>query len=206
MKTTSSSRAICILGLLAVLVCHAAISQETDPGLTWERPDADLSKFSKIVVKPLDLSDVKVIKPTWEQESPEEWSFTPETTETIQSMYMDIMTHELSKDGGIPVVTEEGKGVLQLEIELLSITPYVKPGSSDVDGYVVETLGSGDVVVSAELRDSETGELIFLVEGKRKIGTEYKKLSRESHVANVEETFSSWGQRLRRYLVAARGN
>jgi hypothetical protein len=61
------------------------------------------------------------------------------------------------------------------------------------------------VVVSAELRDSRTGTLLFLVEGERKIGTTYRELSPESHIANVEETFAAWGQRLRRYLDAAHG-
>jgi len=205
MKTALSTSATCLLGFLVLLVGSLAIGQTPEPGLIWQRPDADFSTYSKIHIEPLDLSDVKVLKPVWEQQDLTEWTFTPRATETIQSMFMEIMSRELSKDGGFPLVAEDGEGVLQLEIEFLSITPYMKPGASDADGHVIQTLGSGDVVVSAELRDSRTGNLLFLVEGERKIGSEYRELSRESHIANVEETFAAWGQRLRRHLDAAHG-
>lgn len=185
-----------------LLLGSVAIGQvvETEPGLTWQRPDVDFSKYSKIQIEPLDLRDVKVLKPAWEEDDLTQWTFTPEATETIQNMYMEIMSRELSKDGGFSLVAEDGEGVLQLELEFLSITPYIKPGVADSDGHVIQTLGSGDVVVSAELRDSRTGTLLFLVEGERKIGTKYRELGPESHVANVEETFATWGQRLRRHL------
>ena len=176
MRISPLNSAICFLGVLLLLVSSVVIGQTPEPGLTWQRPDADFSKYSKIHIEPLDLSDVKVLKPTWEQHDLTEWTFTPRATETIQSMFMEVMSRELSKDAGFSVVDEEGEGVLQLEIEFLSITPYTKPGSSDADGHVIQTLGSGDVVVSAELRDSRTGTLLFLVEGERKIGTEYREL------------------------------
>jgi len=207
MKTASSNPIPCLLGCLLLLVGSVAIAQivETEPGLTWERPDADFSKYSKILIEPLDLRDVKVLKPTWEQDDLTQWTFTPGAAETIQDMYMEIMSSELSKDGGFALVAEDGDGVLQLELEFLSITPYIKPGAADSDGHVIQTLGSGDVVVSAELRDSQTGTLLFLVEGERKIGTKYREFGPDSHIANVEETFAAWGQRLRRHLDAAHG-
>lgn len=207
MRNASLNPATCSFGLVLMLLGSVAIAQivETEPGLTWERPDTDFSEYSKILIEPLDLRDVKVLKPTWEQDDLTQWTFTPGAAETIQNMYMEIMSRELSKDGGFALVAEDGDGVLQLELEFLSITPYIKPGASDADGHVIQTLGSGDVVVSAELRDSRTGTLLFLVEGERKIGTKYREIGPESHVANVEETFAAWGQRLRRYLDAAHG-
>ncbi|MEE4271640.1 MAG: DUF3313 family protein, partial [Thermoanaerobaculales bacterium] len=198
MRNALLNPATCFFGLVLLLLVGVAIAQivDTEPGLTWQRPDADFSKYSKIHIKPLDLSDVKVLKPAWEQDDLTEWTFAPRATETIKDMYMEIMSNELSKNGGFALVAEDGEGVLQLELEFLSITPYVKPGASDADGHVIQTLGSGDVVVSAELRDSRTGTLLFLVEGERKIGTTYREIGPESHVANVEETFAAWGQRL----------
>ena len=168
-----------IPGLLVLLLCGNAFSQDASTGVTWERPDTDLSKYSRVLVKPLDIGDVKVFKPVWEQDDPDDWEFVPGTGEAIQSMFMDTISDELSKDESYPVVPGEGEGVLQLEVEFLSITPYIKPGSGGEDeGHVISTLGSGDVVVSAELRDSVTGSLLILVEGERQIGSEYKELSR----------------------------
>jgi hypothetical protein len=187
-----------ISGLLALSLSCVAFSQGASQGTSWTRPDADFSKYSKFLVKPLDITDVKVLKPAWEQDNSEKWEFTPDAGEAIQALYMGAMTEALSKDDGYPVVSEEGDDVLQLEVEFLSITPYMKPGmTAESEGSVIETLGSGDVVVSAELRDSITGSVLVLVEGERKIGSEYKELSRENHVANLTETFSTWGNRLR---------
>ena len=195
-----------IPGLLTLLLCGSAFAQGESTDTTWEKPDTDFSKYNKFLVMPLDISDVKILKPAWEQDDPEVWEFAPGAGETIQSMYMETMSEELSKDGGYPVVSEEGEDVLQLEVEFLSVTPYVRPGTSgEVDGHVIETLGSGDIVVSAELRDSVTGSLLILVEGERQIGTEYREVSRENHIANLEKTFSTWGQRLRARMDAAHG-
>ena len=151
---------------------------------------------------PLDISDVKVLKPVWEAESDEEWVFTPGAGEQIQKLYMDIISAELTKNGGYELSDTDDEDVLQLEVEFLSITPYIKPGTNfDADpGFEISTLGSGDVVVSAELRDARTGSLLVLVEGERKIGTEYKELTRANHLENLEQTFRTWGQRVRGWL------
>ena len=188
-----------ILPVCALLLSPLALAQSDT---RWSNPNADFSKYTKFHVMPLNISDVKVLKPVWEQTNPEEWVFTPGAGEEIQALFMDIISAELSRDDGFSVVNEEGDDVLQLEVEFLSITPYIKPGTnSDSDPeFEIQTLGSGDVVVSAELRDSKTGSLLFLVEGERTIGSEYKELSRDNHVENLKETFHTWGQRIRGWL------
>ena len=62
-----------------------------------------------------------------------------------------------------------------------------------------------DVHMSAEFRDGDSRTLLGLVEGERQIGTEYRELSVESHMANLEETFRLWGKRLRAELDEAHG-
>ena len=75
------------------------------------------------------------------------------------------MTEELSYGGKYQVVKQPGAGILRLEVELLSITPFVKPGTQvDSDtGFEISTLGSGDLHVSAEMRDGATREVLLLV-------------------------------------------
>ena len=194
-----------IPALLALLLAGSVFGQGSSAGPNWVKPEADFSQYTKFRVMPLDISDVKVLKPVWAQDNPDKWEFSPGAGKAVQTLYMDINSAELSKDGGYPVVAEEGEDILQLELKFLSITPYVKPGTAaDADtGFVISTLGSGDVVVSAELRDSVTGSLLVLVEGERKIGTEYKELSRKNHIENLEATFRTWGQRLRGWLETA---
>ena len=116
-------------------------------------------------------------------------------------MFTEAMKDELGGENGFEIVNQGGPGVVQVEVEFLSLTPYVKPGTQTGPDYDIMTLGSGDVHVSAEIRDGETGEVLTLIEGERQIGTEYKALSPENHAENLESTFRAWGQRLREYLL-----
>lgn len=119
---------------------------------------------------------------------------------------MDAMQNELEAKGGYALVADPAADVLRIEVELLSITPYVKPGTPErVGDFKVSTLGSGDVVVSAEFRDSKTRELLVLIEGERTIGEEYRKLSPENHTKNVKGLFAKWGKVVREALDKAHG-
>ena len=74
----------------------------------------------------------------------------------------------------------------------------MKPGTPGNDGeFIIETLGSGDLVFSAEFRDSKTRELLVLVEGERPIGEKYRKLSPENHLKNISSLFEKWGGKIR---------
>lgn len=183
-------------GLLLLLFAGSLLAASTIPA-TYIKPDLDLSKYKKVLVKPLNLKNIEVLKPAWEQGSPEEWSFADGSGAEVQKLFMDAMHQQLEVIGGYALVSESGADVLRIEVEVLSITPYVKPGTeSGEDGHEIETLGSGDLVISAEFRDSQTRELLVLVEGERTIGDEYKKLNRENHIENLSKLFSEWGVKI----------
>ena len=172
---------------------------------TYVKPDLDLTKYKKVKVKPLDISNAEVLKPSWEQDNTEEWTFEEGVGEEIQKLFMDAMHEQLEHVGGYPIVTESGPDVLRVEVEVLSITPYTKPGSKSGDeGHQIETLGSGDLVISAEFRDSQTRELLILVEGERAIGDEYRTLSPENHIDNLKGLFSAWGEKIAAALSEGR--
>lgn len=195
---------------IGFVVCSAALlgfagAVLAAPEPAYVRHDLDLSKYSKFQLRTLNMDNIQVLKPAWEDD-PEPWSYQPEDREAIQMMFRSIMSEELSKDGGYRVVAERGDDVMTLEVELLSITPYVKPGTKgEGGGFVISTLGSGEVVVSAEFRDSITRELLILLEGERPVGTEYREVSRANHEENIRQLFTSWGQRVRAAMDAAHG-
>lgn len=191
-------------GLMLLLFAGSLMAASTIPA-TYVKPDLDLTKYKKVKVKPLDISNAEVLKPSWEQGDTEEWSFEEGVGEEIQKLFMDAMREQLEHVGGYPIVTESGPDVLRVEVEVLSITPYTKPGSKSGDeGHQIETLGSGDLVISAEFRDSQTRELLILVEGERAIGDEYRTLSPENHIDNLKGLFSAWGEKIAAALSEGR--
>jgi hypothetical protein len=205
MKSVSFTVPRLITGLMLLLVSGALMAKTTTPA-SYVKPNTDLSKYTRVMVRPLNMTNIEVLKPAWEHGNNEDWSFEPEDRAAIQEWFLDAMQKQLEKKGGYDMVSAPADNVLRIEVELLSITPYVKPGTQASDGeHVISTLGSGDVVVSAEFRDSTTRELLILVEGERSIGSDYKELSRENHVANVKGLFTKWGKRIRQALDEAHG-
>ena len=201
MKRVFFTGSILITGLM--LLVSGTLMAKTLPA-SYVKPGVDLSTYTKVMVRPLNIENIEVLKPVWEQDTDEEWSFQPEDVAAIQEWFMDAMQNELEKKGGYPLVSEPAADVMRIEVELLSITPYVKPGTPYNDGeYKIQTLGSGDVVVSAEFRDSTTRELLILIEGERTIGDKYKKLSPENHTKNVKGLFAKWGKVVREGLDKA---
>jgi hypothetical protein len=195
-----------LIAMSLLFFSGTAMAQKTNQPASYVKPGVDLSVYKKAMVKPLNMDNIEVLKPVWEQDNDEVWSFQAEDAQAIQEWFLDAMQEELETNGGYALVSAPAADVIRIEVELLSITPYVKPGTPASDGkFEISTLGSGEVVASAEFRDSTTRELLILVEGERTIGDEYKELSRENHIANVKGLFANWGKRVREALDKAHG-
>lgn len=204
MKRVISTGTMLITGLMLLLVSGTLVAKNLPA--SYVKPGIDLSVYNKVLVRPLNMDNIEVLKPVWEQDNDDVWSFEPENAKAIQEWFMDAMQKELEVKGGYSMVSEPGSDVMRIEVEMLSITPYVKPGTPANDGkFKTSTLGSGDVVISAEFRDSKTRELLILVEGERTIGTEYKKLSPQNHIENIKSLFARWGMKIRESLDEAHG-
>jgi hypothetical protein len=99
-----------------------------------------------------------------------------------------------------------GDDVLEIDLELLSIMPYVRPGSDGSDdGHEIVTLGSGEITGTAELRDSMSRALLILIEGERVAGEEYKQFTKDNNIANLHSMFAAFGMRLRVALDKVHG-
>jgi len=103
-------------------------------------------------------------------------------------------------------VYTDGRDVLEVEVEILSIMPWLKPGgSSEMDGHQVKTLGSGEIMARVELRDSRSRELLLLLEGEKAIGEKYKEFTEENNINNVKSMFTSFATRLRNSMDKVHG-
>ncbi len=144
MKRVFSTGSKLVTGLMLLLVSGAVMAKTTIPA-TYVKDGIDLSAYNKVMVKPLSLDNIEVLKPSWEEGNDDIWAFNPENRSDIQKWFLDAMQQEIEINGGYKLVNAPGDDVLRVEVEVLSITPYVKPGtqSSDSD-HVISTLGSGD--------------------------------------------------------------
>ena len=205
MKPVFLNRGKLLIGLFVLLFSTASFAEiQLEP--TWVKDGVDWAKYSKFMVKPLNISDVKVIKPPYAKDDPSEWTLDIQDLEAMQALFRDVMKDVLSGNDGYPLVYADGKDVLEVEVEILNIMPWLKPGSgSEIDGHKVKTLGSGEITARVELRDSKTRELLFLIEGDKAIGEQYKSFTTKNNISNVQYMFTRFATRLRNSMDKVHG-
>ncbi len=206
MKSVFLNRGKLLVGLFAIMFSTASIAQDTLPEPTWVKDGVNWSQYLKFKVKPLNIDDVKVIKPPYAEDDPSDWSLEIQDLETMQAMFRDIMSDVLEGNNGYPLVYTDGRDVLEVEVEILSIMPWLKPGAgSEMEGHQVKTLGSGEITARVELRDSRSRELLLLLEGEKAIGEKYKEFTEENNVSNVKYMFTRFATRLRNSMDKVHG-
>lgn len=205
MKAKFTSRGILLAGLSALLLSATAFAQETAKP-TWAKDGVDWSQYKQYLVKPLVLDDVQLVPPPW-AENPQTWTLEMRSPDTVQEIFRDAITAELAgKDTGM-LAYAAGPGVLEVEAEILSVTPWMRPGSaSKVDGMNVSTLGSGELAFTVSLRDSQTRELLAMWTGQRAVGDEYQEFTRANNLNNIEKMFVGFAKRLHGALEAVHAN
>jgi hypothetical protein len=188
-----------LVATVFALIFSTAVQAQDRLEPTWVKDGVNWEQYNKFLVKPLNVDDVKVLRPPWAEDDPEDWTLQIEDLQGMQAMFRDIMKDVLTADDGYPVVYLDGEDVLEVEVEILNIMPWLRPGSdgSDDDGHTVKTLGSGELKARVELRDSQTRELLLLIEGVGAVGEKYKTFNAKNNIANVQGMFNSFANRLR---------
>jgi hypothetical protein len=205
MKSEFIGRGKLLAGLCAMFFSTATVA-DIQIEATWVKDGVDWTQYSKFEVKPLNIDDVKVLKPAYAADDPSEWTLEVSDLEGMQAIFRDVMKDVLSANDGYPIVYVDGKDVLEVEVEILNIMPWLKPGSdSSLDGYEVTTLGSGEITARVEIRDSNTRELLLMIEGDKAVGEQYKEFTRANNVSNVEFMFTRFATRLRNSMDAIHG-
>lgn len=190
MKSLFSIRGKLFAGLI-VMIFSTSVLAQAEPAYVKE--GVDWGQYTKFLVKPLNVDDVQLIRPPWAADDPKEWTLNIENMEGVQAIFRDVMNAELEGK----LAYSPGPGVIEVDAEILSVTPWIRPGSGGVkDGMQVTTLGTGELAASIELRDSVTRELLVLLEGDKAVGEEYKEFTRENNISNIENMFKAFAHRL----------
>jgi hypothetical protein len=205
MKSEFLNRGKLLAGLFVMLFSTTAVAEKViEP--TWVKEGVDWSQYTKFMVKPLNIDDVKVVKPPYAEDDTSEWTLDIQDLEAMQAMFRDAMKSTLEGKGGWPLVYADGKEVLEVEVEILNIMPWIKPGGDEeLEGFEVKTLGSGEITARVEMRDSMTRELLLLIEGDKAVGEKYKEFTTENNVKNVVNMFTQFATRLRNSMDRVHG-
>lgn len=158
----------------------------------YERPPGvDYSAYDTLIINELDVSETRILPPPWAEGTPFKWDVSDKNVEALQKEFQAAMAEQISGNGGYDIVTEPGPGVIELTVRIVSFMPYAERKEK------VITKGSGEMRISAELRDGGNGQLLAIYEGPQEVGQEYDENTDFARQENLKMLFASWGARVR---------
>ena len=167
--------------------------------VTYSKPGVDVAKYTEFRVTPLNVSDTRVIPPPWvEQAEPHEWDLTRANRDFLVKTFASSVREGIESGGRYKVVDDAGPGTLQLEVRLISLTPWASREERDA-----ETLGSGTLTFEANVRDARTGELLRAFHGTQPVGKDYQENTPMNKASNLTEHFTTWGKNISQRLATA---
>ena len=174
---------------------------KTEVEVSTVRPGMDYGKYNKFLIRPLQISDTRIIPPPWAEGAaakPRAWDISDKNEAFLMEQYHSAMKKQLEQIGGYALVTEPEDGTLAVEVEIISLTPW-----ANRDEQVI-TKGSGEMTFRAEIRDAMTREILVIYEGDTPVGEDYQENTEFTVKQNVDELFETWGEFLRLALEKAK--
>jgi len=173
-------------------------------------PDADFSKYTKVMIRPLGVNKIEVIQPskTGTSMSRRDWELTDADKQMLQDTFHSAMLKNLQDKGDFPLVDEPGDDVLEIVAMITAIAPSAAKddGRSRAMGrsYVI-TDGSGAIAVAVAFGDSETGEVLALIKDSRSSSSHWGLNNSVTNKADVQRMFNSWAMQINSSLVEVSG-
>lgn len=173
-------------------------------------PDANFSKYTKVMIRPLGVNKIEVIQPskTGTSMSRRDWELTDADKQMLQDTFHSAMLKNLQDKGDFPLVDEPGDDVLEIGAMITAIAPSAAKddGRSRAMGrsYVI-TDGSGAIAVAVAFGDSETGEVLALIKDSRSSSSHWGLNNSVTNKADVQRMFNSWAMQINSSLVEVSG-
>ncbi|MBT4523132.1 MAG: DUF3313 family protein [Halieaceae bacterium] len=174
-------------------------------------PQADFSKYNKVLLRPLGVDNVEIIQPSSSgsmNRHNRNWELTDADKKNLQDAFRDAMVKQLEDKGAYPVVTEADDDVLLITAVLTAIAPSAARDdnrSRPAGRSRVYTEGAGSLVVMVVYGDSETGEILGLIKDAKSSTSTWGSNNSVSNMSDVKRMFSSWAMQIRKGLDRVHG-
>ena len=170
----------------------------------YARPGADFKIYNKIIIDPIQVAFHK----EWDKESTHyKQKLTTEQLDDIKQrmgkLAEETFAKVFSQDGGMQVVTAPGPDVLRFSSAIVDLWPRAVDTQEPGRSYTFTT-SAGSAVLYAELRDSETNQLIGrVVDGReaRNSGT-MRWTNSVENTTEARAMVSDWARILRKRYEA----
>jgi len=178
-------------------------------GLVYVDPEADLSRYSKILLDPLNLDEVEIIQPSQSLSARRsEWVLTDRDKENLARNYREVFTRELQETGDYEIVTTPSPDALRISAALTGIAPTAAKddmSSRAIGRTRVYSEGSGTMAIAFGFSDSESGKMIAVVKDVRRGTPTWGINNSVTNMSDVRFIFGNWARMIRARLDIVHG-
>ena len=187
------------VGATVLLAAAASAWAQTDTLMpSYIKPGVNFKQYKQFSIKPLNLDDTRLIPPPWvEKPNPKDWRMSKENQDFLRETFASAVREGVESEGKFKIVNEHTPGTLQIDVHLLSLTPWASRDEK------VETLGTGTLTFEAHVRDAATAELLAVYQGTQQVGKNYQANTPANKMTDIKEHFTDWGRNISRRLAAA---
>lgn len=168
-------------------------------------PNTNLSQYKKIIVSDLDLSSVKIIKPSSLHTFDEPWELNDGDKQYYQKKYADSVQKYLVSDGNFSATSASAADALVLKTKIVEIAPLASKDDSKGRPNLMDVYseGFGRMTIVFELYDSTTNKLVALASDEHDLGNIWEKNTRVQNNIQVKLAFDFWLRNLKEELAEA---
>lgn len=159
------------------------------------------SKYKKLLVEQLDLSDVKI------QQQPTDatpWGVSDETRRYYQERYTEALMNNLILDGTYSTAMQAGVDVMTVVAKVVEVASF--DSKEDMKARPANTKtysdGVGAMTLEISLYDSISGKPLAIITSQRRL---WEENNRETSNVQMQVAFNSWLRTLRMELDKASG-
>ena len=171
-------------------------------------PSVDFSRFDKILITQLDVSNVEVVELRQTSARRVSWEISDQDLALVQNIYAVAMNKHIFEEGGYQQATEAGENVLLLRIALKEVAPTAPFDTTQNRGigrtsYYTE--GSGSLTIKGTLQDGGSGEIIGVFADEHESADFWGQNDRFNNLQDVKNIFNDWARLFRNKLDKANG-
>lgn len=180
----------------------AVVDKSTFDG-TFVAPLAEFSRYKKLLVEQLDMSEVKIRKQTGTNiinNTP--WELNDNDRRYYQDRYTEALMSNLIIDGRYATAMQAAPDVMIVRAKVLEIAPLAS--KDDMKGrptsMKVYSEGMGTMTLEISLYDSESGKVLAIITDQRDLGRMWEENNRVTNNVQVRVAFNAWLKKLRTEL------
>jgi hypothetical protein len=151
-------------------------------------------EYSKLKIDNLDLSNVKIVRPSVQTTLEKPWELNDSDKNYYQAKYMDAAKKSLIDSDLYSLASEAGEKTLLLKAKIIQIAPLgPKDELNSRTGLMdVYSEGFGRMTIAFEVYDSLTNKLVLTATDEHDLGKMWEKNNRVQNNLQIRLAFDYW--------------